>query len=75
MSYHHIIIMSIKTLKAISTIYMVVGCMMLMGADQLFFGIMAVICFMASAGYYDVAKSLETKLSNQWYEDGEYPDY
>ena len=54
---------------------MVVGCVLLLGADNMLFGIMAVACFAGSAGYSDVARQKETILSNQWYESEQYPDH
>lgn len=64
-----------QLLKAIAALYTIAGCIFLLGADQLFCGIMAVVCFIGASGYYDCAKTRETILLNQWYECGEYPDF
>ena len=60
---------------AISVMYTLVGCFFLLLADNIGFGIMAVVCFIGASGYYDMSKTRETKLLNEWYENGEYPDF
>ena len=68
-----------KIFQAVATVYVVLGILFLMLIDaNIFFGILTVICFMGAAGYHDIANNYERKetiLENEWYENGQYPDY
>jgi len=57
-----------QVLMAIAIMYTLVGCFFLLLADNIGFGIMAVVCFIGASGYYDMSKARETILLNQLWE-------